>query len=127
MSSDLDSDRFFQVSGNPTSEEIAVLTSVIGSLTSVDTDPHNSGQQAPDTGPTAHSDSVPESSPDSSARERLEQHRVCPICERSFDSKYELGERNRLDTARNSTLCFDKDHDTIYQHLQRNRTKFSSE
>jgi len=45
-------------------------------------------------------------------------HRICPSCDRRYDSKFTLSERQQLVTAESgrSRLCFDHPADRVYVH-----------
>jgi hypothetical protein len=118
----MDSDRVCRVSGSPTSEENAVIVSVLRSVTgqiaqaqALDGDDQTAGDEFADPS-GSHPDT--QSKDRESTRERLEHQRVCPICNQRYDSKYALNNQRRIFTAEESVICFDRDNDAVYQHSE---------
>lgn len=111
-----DRDAIVTIEGDPTTAEQVVITASLWSIADDGTKTNKNGLE-----PSAMADStLPKlnDTPKSNSRRQLKYNRLCPYCDRQYDSTYRLDDRRQITTAEegSSKICFDPTTGRVYIH-----------
>lgn len=103
--------------GNPTTQEWAVITTAIWSITEETPMQSGASSKQHETLNSADMESAGASSADNTTR-RLAHSRCCPRCSEKYDSAYRLDDTRQITTSTegSSTICIGPSEEQIYVH-----------